>query len=87
MADTVWDERLMTQAEAYKLAGRWPVHFEIHAVCEECGQSAGLFASSGRPARATSPDDFVGAVLRHLVTAHDVETKRDDRDDAQSRPA
>src|SRR5579859_4356036 len=70
-----WDPKLIGQAEAYALAGahpvRWADHDEGAGVllrCVECGQSCGLWAKND----ATTADDVLAGVLRHLVMAHDM---------------
>jgi hypothetical protein len=75
-----WDERLISRAEAAALAGAHPVAWYLHDEdpgllvlrCRPCGQSCGLWAAD----QPTSVDDFIAAVLRHLVMAHDVPLNR-----------
>lgn len=62
-----WDERLITQQRAYAIAGGWEVEGRYVLRCKDCGQACGEWGEA-----PTSPDDIVAAVLRHLVTAHDV---------------
>jgi hypothetical protein len=70
-----WDDRLISQAEALQLAGAHPVEWQLHEEragflmrCRDCRQSCGLWT----PGVATTADDMLAGVLRHLVMAHDM---------------
>jgi hypothetical protein len=70
-----WDDRLISQAEAFAIAGAHPVEWHSHPEggglvlrCRDCQQSCGQW----RPKAPTSADDMIAAVLRHLVMAHDL---------------
>jgi hypothetical protein len=71
-----WDRRLLSPERALALAGDWPVRFtpledgSFHAICDACGQSCGRFYAP-LALLETSPADFLSAVLRHMVMAHD----------------
>lgn len=79
-----WDERLISQARALELAGSWPVSWDLVPEdgagrlilrCGQCLQSCGMWLAGATPTgnrRQTSADDMLAAVLRHLVTAHDL---------------
>ncbi len=73
-----WDPRLITAAEAIGLAGDWPVTAavtdgDIVLLCAKdgCGQSAGQLRHGGTTVIA-SAGDYLSAVLRHMVMAHDI---------------
>jgi hypothetical protein len=80
-----WPEKLITQAEAFVLAGNWPVKAtvgwsddsprlddpDIDLRCGKCGRSTGQLRRGGTPYNA-SLDEMLSAVLRHMVMAHDV---------------
>jgi hypothetical protein len=74
-----WPEKLITQAEAFVLAGNWPVYawvepndaYEVSLRCEKCNQSCGQLRHGGS-AYNGSLDEMLSMVLRHMVMAHDV---------------
>jgi hypothetical protein len=77
---TRWDRKLISQAEALELAGDEPVTWvpsEAGMVLRHlpCGKSCGHWA----PGHQTTADDMLAAVLRHLVTAHDLALNRAER--------
>jgi hypothetical protein len=71
-----WDGRLLSQAEAYAIAGAHPVIWTQHDEdprllvlrCLECRQSCGVWTVREQ----TTADDVIAAVVRHLVVAHDM---------------
>jgi hypothetical protein len=81
----VWDDRLLTQAEAYQIAACASIawHHEgsgrlvlRHTSCE---QSCGVW-TSGQP---TELDDITAAIIRHMVTVHDLPMNRPARERLQ----
>jgi hypothetical protein len=79
-----WPEKLITQAEAFVLAGNWHVHAEhrqraengvqaaeIILACDQCGQSCGQLRRGTIVYNGTL-DEMLSMVLRHMVMAHDV---------------
>jgi hypothetical protein len=80
-----WPEKLITQAEAFVLAGNWPVYaavvstpgpmnvadFDVNLYCRKCRQSCGQLRRGGASYNS-SLDEMLSAVLRHMVMAHDV---------------
>jgi hypothetical protein len=71
-----WPEKLITQAEAFVLAGNWPVMCQgtpdnINLLCGKCGRSTGQLRRAGIAYNA-SLDEMLSMVLRHMVMAHDV---------------
>jgi hypothetical protein len=79
-----WPEKLITQAEAFVLAGDWPVYagisttgpmniadFDVNLYCRKCRRSCGQLSRNGT-AYNGSLDEMLSAVLRHMVMAHDV---------------
>jgi hypothetical protein len=82
MAVQWWDDRLLSQAEAYAIAAgvevAWHIEDSGRVILRHvpCGQSCGVWAA-GRP---TDLDDMTAAVIRHLVTAHDLPMNRPARE-------
>jgi hypothetical protein len=74
---TGWPEQMITQAEAFGLAARWPVYAaldenaHIYLACRKCHQSTGQLAR-GLVTYNGSLDEMLSMVLRHMVMAHDV---------------
>lgn len=80
---TGWPEQMITQAEAFGLAAKWPVYvrgwFEainrplggINLYCGKCDQSTGQLDRDGVVYNG-SLDEMLSMVLRHMVMAHDV---------------
>jgi hypothetical protein len=75
----VWDDRLLPKARAQSMAAGWPWYQEIHVRCKApaytkddaqrgdriCGQSMGVITF------ATTEDEWVAMIVRHMVMAHD----------------
>jgi hypothetical protein len=78
-----WPEKLITQAEAFVLAGNWPVYVRswfdsasgpergIGLYCGKCDRSCGQLRRE-ETTYSGSLDEMLSMVLRHMVMAHDV---------------
>lgn len=73
----VWPVQMITPAEALAKVIDEPVYLDgEHFRHRPCGQSVGRFARTA----VTCPGDFVSAVLRHMVMAHDLPLNTRGRD-------
>jgi hypothetical protein len=93
MGALVWDERLISRAGAYALAGDWPVTIGrrkglLFLDCGRCGLGVLTLGAAGNPF-TISPDGVISAVLRHAVSGHGINLgrNRDGHGDERGRAA
>ena len=87
MAEAIWDDRLMSRAWALELVGSWPLvaaphpgeqslHFHCQVARHGGAGDRACFQSVARmlPGYRVTIEELLAGVLRHAVTAHELDT-------------